>query len=410
MAALKIAFVTVRVPYPLNSGGRIRTYHLLRHVSDVHEVTLVTAAETEEEVRAAKALQDRVPRLTLRLAKLPSRGTFARRMWRALLSPIDPLPYTWSAYRHPRFTENLRRVLSDNSFDLVHCDHTQVAHAVLALRTPPRLLNAHNVDSLLIRRLAEIERQPWKRSAIGWQARKILNAERHTYPGFDACLAMSEVDKTHLEQIAPGVPVWTVPNGVDTDWFEPVTGGVEPGLMAFSGAMDWLPNVDAVEFFAREILPMVRARRPDARLLVVGRDPAPRLVHRLAGRGIEFTGTVDDVRAHLARAALFVVPLRVGSGTRLKILEAWALGKAVLSTSLGAEGLPACDDRNISIADGPDVFAERAAALLGDPDRAGRLGASGRQAVEEAFSWKRVGDGLLDVYETVLSRPGVRPP
>ena len=163
-------------------------------------------------------------------------------------------------------------------------------------------------------------------------------------------------------------------------------------------------NVDAVRSFAQEILPRIRKQVPGARLLVVGRNPSPGLVRDLASDSVEFTDTVADVRPFLARAALFVVPLRAGSGTRLKILEAWAMGKAVLSTSLGAEGLPAVDGQNIAIADPAGHFAERAAALLRDPAQARQLGAAGRQTVEEAFSWKRVGDGLLEVYETVVAR------
>jgi polysaccharide biosynthesis protein PslH len=401
---VKIAFVTVRPPFPLNSGGRIRTFHLLKHVSQVHAVTLVTASETAEEARAAAALQEQVPRLTVRLAAVPPRGTTARRAIRALRSPVDRLPYTWAAYRHPRFTRNLRRTLAEHPYDLVHCDHTQVAHAVLALRTPPRLLNAHNVDSLLLDRLAAVEPRAWRRALIRWQARKVRAAERRTYPAFDGCLAMSDVDAAHIRSLAPGKAIWTIPNGVDLEWFEPVRTDGEPHLMAFSGAMDWMPNVDAVEFFAREVLPLIRRRLPGARLLVVGRDPAPDLAARLAPAGVELTGTVDDVRPPLARARLFVVPLRVGSGTRLKILEAWAMGKPVLSTGLGAEGLPARDGDNIALADTAEGFAARAVALLEDPAGARRLAAAGRQTVEETFSWKRIGDGLLDAYEATLAR------
>jgi sugar transferase (PEP-CTERM/EpsH1 system associated) len=401
---VKVAFVTVRVPFPLNSGGRIRTFHLLKHISQVHRVTLVTAVESAQEAQAAAALEERLPQVTMRLARVPPRNTLARRAGRALRSPIDRLPYTWAGYRHPRFTQNLRHALTAERYDLLHCDHTQVAHAVLALETPPRLLNAHNVDSVLIERLAVVERRSWRRALLAWQARKVAAAERRTYPAFDGALAMSEVDRVHIERLAAGRPVWTIPNGVDVGWFEPTQTEPEPGLMVFSGAMDWLPNVDAVEFFARDILPLVRTRLPAARLLVAGRDPSPALRARLAGTGIELTGTVDDIRPYLARGALFVVPLRVGSGTRLKILEAWAMGRPVLSTTLGAEGLPARDGDNIAIADEPAGFAGRAAALLADPATARRLGAAGRRVVEETWSWKRIGDRLLEAYEATLAR------
>ena len=402
---MKIAFVTVRVPYPENSGGRIRTFQLLRHISQAHQVTLVTALEGPAETHAARVLQERIPRLAIRAVDVPPRDALPRRAWRALSSVLDPLPYTWAAYRHRRFTANLRQVLAEEPYDVLHCDHVQVAHAVLAVpRTSPRLLNAHNVDSLLIRRLAEIEERPWRRSLIRWQAGKILRAERRMYPAFDACLAMSDADRSHIEQRMPGLPVWTVPNGVDVEHFSPVATPVDPRLLVFSGAMDWLPNVDSVRWFAREVLPLIRRRIPQVRLLVVGREPARALIDELSGLPIEFTGTVEDVRPYLARAGLFVVPLRVGSGTRLKILEAWAMAKPVLSTAIGAEGLPARDGENIRLADTPDALASRAIMLLQSPLEAERLGAAGRRVVEEAFSWKRVGNRLLQAYGATISR------
>jgi glycosyltransferase involved in cell wall biosynthesis len=202
----------------------------------------------------------------------------------------------------------------------------------------------------------------------------------------------------------PGGAVWTVPNGVDVDHFAPAGTVPDPHLLVFSGAMDWLPNVDSVRWFAREVLPLIRRRLPRARLLVVGRDPSQALIAELSGPSVEFTGTVEDVRPSLARAGLFVVPLRVGSGTRLKILEAWAMAKPVLSTSLGAEGLPARDGENILLADTPEALARRAIMVLQNPLEAERLGGAGRQAVEETFSWKRVGDQLLQAYEATLAR------
>jgi glycosyltransferase involved in cell wall biosynthesis len=176
--------------------------------------------------------------------------------------------------------------------------------------------------------------------------------------------------------------------------------------MLFSGAMDWLPNVDAVKFFVKEVLPLIRTRVPETQLWVVGRNPSGSLVQQLTQEGIRFTGTVDDIRPYLSRARLVVVPLRIGGGTRLKILEAWAMGKPVLSTSIGAEGLPAVDGANIAIADAPEAMAERAIALLHDAASMKQLGASGRRTVTERFAWKHVAEALLQAYEQTLSDAG----
>jgi len=172
----------------------------------------------------------------------------------------------------------------------------------------------------------------------------------------------------------------------------------------FTGAMDWLPNVDGARFFASQVLPRLRQRVPRVRMLVVGRGPSLSLERELAGTGVELTGAVDDVRPYLARAGLVVVPLRIGGGTRLKILEAWAMGRPVLSTTIGAEGLPARDGDGIAIADDPEAFAARAAELLGDPTMGTRLGRRGREIAEVHFAWEAVGAALLRAWEDTAAR------
>ncbi len=405
---MRIAFVTVRIPYPLNAGGRIRSFHLLKQLTCTRRVTLVTAIESDEEARAAVVLQDKIPGLVLRAVRVPRRNAPIRAAARVLGNAFDPLPYTWAGYRHRRFLENLARALHDDAYDLVHCDHVQVAHALLPLQTPPRVLNAHNVDSVLVGRLADVETRPLRRMLLRWQAEKVGRAEMRTYPHFDAALAMSDVDREQLLRIAPGLPVWTVPNGVDLEWFAPTRERPDPNLLVFPGAMDWPPNGDAVNFFARSVLPLIRRRRPQVQLLVVGRNPPPALVSFGSVSGVSFTGTVPDVRAHLARAALVVVPLRVGSGTRLKILEAWAMAKPVVSTHLGAEGLPARDGENISLGGTAEELAARVLDLLDNPRRAADQGTGGRRTVEEQFSWRRVADTLLSAYDAILQTARAR--
>jgi polysaccharide biosynthesis protein PslH len=400
---VKVAFVTARVPYPLNTGGRIRTFHLLMEVTKAHHVTLLTALEGQEDERALATIRANIPCMTVRVVKVPSRTALLGRFLRAIRSPIDPLPYTWAGYRHPRFTANLQSALRWNQYDLVHCDHVQAAYPLLRLETTPRLINAHNVDSLLIRRIAEQEPRRWRQALITWQAHKTLRAEVRTYCSFNRCVAVSEADRSQIEKIAPGLPISIVPNGVDVDWFEPMCGTSDPHLMVFTGAMDWLPNVDSITFFVREVFPLIKKSVPRAKLRVVGRHPSESLIRRLAGDGIRFTGTVEDVRPHLAEARLVVVPLRIGGGTRLKILEAWAMGKAVLSTSIGAEGLPAVNGENIALADTPVTLAECAVALLDNAKAVARLGAAGRRIAEERFAWRRVAEALLRAYEDTVS-------
>jgi sugar transferase (PEP-CTERM/EpsH1 system associated) len=395
---MKIAFVTARPPYPPDSGGRIRTFQLLREVCGVHEVTLITASEKRADELALAALETVIPRLNVRAVRIAPETPLGR-LGRAVRNPVDSLPYTWARYRHPRFIAHVQDALREGRYDVIHCDHVQVAHAFAGLATAPRVLNAHNVESQLIRRIAAEARPWWRRMAIGWQASKVLEAERRAYRLFDRCLAVSTVDAAEIERLVPGTAVSIVPNGVDLSRFTPCVGQGTPHLMAFTGAMDWLPNVDGVRFFVREILPRIRQHDAEAQLSVVGSNPSDSLMRELAGATVRFTGTVEDVRPYLAQARLVVVPLRAGGGTRLKILEAWALGKPVVSTTIGAEGLPAEDGKNIALADSPEAFAQRAVQLLNDAGAAEQLGAAGRRVVEELFGWDRVARDLLQAYE-----------
>jgi glycosyltransferase involved in cell wall biosynthesis len=200
--------------------------------------------------------------------------------------------------------------------------------------------------------------------------------------------------------------VSVVSNGVDVGHYRPTGAAIAPDRLVFTGAMDWLPNIDGITWFAQEVLPLIRTRLPAVRFSAVGRNPAPALVRALRGHGVDFTGTVDDPRPYLAEAAVVVVPLRIGGGTRLKILEAWAMARPVLATSIGAEGLPVVDGENVALADEPRDFAERAVALVRDPATAERLGLAGRQTAEEQFAWKRVTSRLLEAYEESVPHAG----
>jgi len=404
---VRIAFVSARPPFPLDSGGRIRTFHLLRQISRVHAVTLVTATDGPESEAALSSLKRSIPDITVRRVRVRSQKTRLARLLRAARSPIDRLPYTWAAYRNRHFRANLAAALAAEAYDLIHCDHIQVAYALSGLQRPPSVLNAHNIESVLARRVAETERSRWKRDLVGWQCAKTVRAEIEAHRLVQQSIVVSEVDRAELERIAPGLSISVVPNGVDLEWFAG-RGVADPHTMAFVGAMDWLPNVDAVQFFVREVFPRIRARVPRAQFWAVGRHPSPSLIRACAVDGVHLTGTVDDVRPYVARAQLVVVPLRIGGGTRLKILEAWAMRKAVLSTAIGAEGLPATDGAGIELADTPEDLAARAVAVMSDPERALRVGARGRRIVEEHFSWPRVADCLLGAYETTLATARAR--
>jgi glycosyltransferase involved in cell wall biosynthesis len=217
-------------------------------------------------------------------------------------------------------------------------------------------------------------------------------------------VAVSEADRALLSANAPGADIRAIPTGVDTAYFHPNGTAETPATLVFTGSMDWYPNEDAILYFIEAILPQVRREVPDVTLAVVGRDPSSRLRTTGAAAGVRVTGTVEDVRPHVADAAVYVVPLRVGGGTRLKIFEALAMGKAVVSTRVGAEGLPIVSGQHFLQADEPGDFARAVVALLKDPARRRALGAAGRRLMEERYSWAQVAAEFERHCEEVAAR------
>jgi glycosyltransferase involved in cell wall biosynthesis len=255
-------------------------------------------------------------------------------------------------------------------------------------------MSAHNVETDIWQRYYETEVNWLKRWYIGEQWRKVRKFEIEALRWVEGVLAVSEQDRARLAASRPGLRTAVIPNGVDVGYFRPAPQPAGRQHLVFTGSMDWRPNQDAARYFARQILPLLRQENPDIECTFVGRDP-PADIRALATiAGMRITGTVDDVRPYVERAAVYVVPLRIGGGSRLKILEAMAMGRAVVSTTVGAEGLDVVHDRHVLLADDPREFAESVLQLLGDPDRCQRLAAEGRRLVEQRYEWGALSDEL----------------
>ncbi len=254
----------------------------------------------------------------------------------------------------------------------------------------PTVLFEHNVEYLIWKRLRDLETVAWRRALLEVEWRKLRAREAAACRACDVTIAVSEDDRDRLSALAPTAAITWIPTGVDTNYFTTTAGGERPAHVVFSGSMDWHPNEDAVRYFINDILPLVRAEVPAVTFSVVGRNPSAELGAAAAAAGVEVTGTLDDIRPSIAEAALCVVPLRAGSGTRLKIFEALAMGKAVVSTTVGAEGLAIESGRHYVAADGAQHFSRAVIDLLNDPIRRRGIGAAGRQLVESRYSWAQV--------------------
>jgi glycosyltransferase involved in cell wall biosynthesis len=292
--------------------------------------------------------------------------------------------------------------------DIVQIEGLEMAPYGLAARRltdgcGPRLVyDAHNAEWVLQDRAwrTDLGRPRLWHGALYSLAQtwKLRRFERRLLGAADATVAVSARDAEALREVAPGAAIAVVPNGVDTDAYRQADpAAVDPALVVFTGKMDFRPNIDAMAWFCREVWPRVRAGRPEARLAIVGRDPAPR-VRALAGADVDVTGAVDDVRPHLARAGVVAVPLRVGGGTRLKVLEAMAMGKAIAATDLAVEGLNVRDGAEALLADTGPLLAEAVLRLMSDADLRARLGARARARAEGEYAWSALVPAIEALY------------
>ncbi len=335
---------------------------------------------------------------------VPQEDSRWRLVWDHLRSVGVNRVHTAFSYDSAAVRARLGQLLGSRRFDVAHVDSIVLSAYLPLLGEAPVVCVHHNVESILLRRRAQVERSPWWRAYVHHQANLMEREERRWCGACRLNVVVSEADRVALQRIVPGANCVVVPNGVDLDAFQPGPGRDEG--VVFVGETTWFPNRDALQYFCEEILPRVRAT--DGRVVVrwVGRasDEARRCYRdRYA---VELTGYVDDVRPYVRNAACYVVPLRVGGGTRLKILDAWAMGKAVVSTSVGCEGLDAADGSNILIRDDPDGFARAVAAVLRDAALRQRLGEEGRRTVERLYSWERIGESMLAAYGSICEASG----
>ncbi len=387
---MRILWVKIGGLWPPNTGGRLRSFHLVSELSRRNRVTVVTTHAPGDDPQALAMhlpAAEEVVSMPFAIPKLGS-GRFAAALLRSWLSsrPVDLLKF-----RVPALANEVRRRLESGNVDVCIADFFS-ATADVPLTTPvPVVFFAHNVEFMIWKRLCETEKRPLRRLLLQLEWRKMRRSEAGACAQASMTLAVSEVDRTMLSSQAPGATIHAIPTGVDTSYFAPGESEETPATVVFTGSMDWYPNEDAVLYFLESILPRIRHAVPGVSFTIVGRNPTPRVIAAAAAAaGVRVTGTVDDVRPHIGQAAVHVVPLRVGGGTRLKIFEALAMGKAVVSTSVGAEGLPLVPGRHFIREDAPADFAAAVVALLRDPLRRRSLGAAGRELVETSYSWSQV--------------------
>lgn len=406
----RLLFLGQTLPYPPDGGVHIRMYHTLRLLSEAFEVTALLFYRREERPTPA-SIRDGLAGLSFlhRVEAFPLPQEFARTRWVGdhLRSTLTGRAYTWYAYDSAPFRARLVELRSMAEFDLAHIDSLDLAVYLPDLHGLPVACAHHNVESALLRRRARRDRHPVRGGYLAFQASLLERLEAEWCGRVSLNVCVSPEDAALLQRHAPGTPFVVVPNGADTTAFHPVAAPIEVDVLGVGG-LNWGPNREALEFFCREILPPLRRMRPGVRVRWVGRaSDADRREYR-DRHGVELTGYVDDVRPHFACAAAVVAPLQAGGGTRLKILDAWAMGKAVVSTRVGAEGLAARDGENILLRDAASGFALAIAEIVSDRSLRERLGRAARRTVESTYAWEVIGGPMIETYRAMIRRAPVR--
>ncbi len=399
---MKILLLTPQRPYPPHQGTTLRNFNLIKQLAQRHTICLLTFVEPDQ----ISTDDDDTP-LTdlcawLETVPAPQRS-LTKRVWQMMTTTRPDMGWRlWS----PEFAQRLQAVLTRHRFDVVQLEAIEMApylpYIEQARPRPQIIYDAHNAETVLQKRACLTDlRQPrrWVAAAyssVQWQ--RLHYYEADLLPRGDHTIAMSEPDAAALRLLSPNTPLTIVPNGVDWAAYAQYDGLTMPSDLLFTGKMDFRPNVDAMLWFGQQVLPLIQARRPQTTLTIVGQRPHKRLEPLRQQSGVTITGFVDSVLPYLAGATVYVAPLRVGGGTRLKLMEAMAMGKAIVSTTVGAEGFPVSDGREVRLADSPAAFAEAVLTLLADETERTRLGRAGQQMAQTAYDWATLIPRLEQVY------------
>jgi glycosyltransferase involved in cell wall biosynthesis len=385
-----VLMVWSQLPSPPDGGSDLRVHHLASQLARRHRVTLLAygspgdGRDWDGLARVLTGVHRVPPPAGHALRRRGRLGSLSRRQ-RQLASLWGRSSFHLNALRSGAMQVAIDGLVRTVGFDIIQVESS----GMMCFEFPggaPVVLDEHNIEYTLLGQVADVERSPLRRRFGRLEAAKTRREEHRFWSLVDGCVATSAVDEAVIRRTCPSVPTAVVPNAVDTDHFTPGAVPVDPDSVVFVGRMDFRPNVDAVTWFALHVLPRVRRVRPSTVLTVVG-DGAPSSVRRLAGPDVVLTGRVEDVRTFVDRAAVVVAPLRAGSGTRLKVLEALSMAKPVVSTTVGVEGLDVAGGEHLLLADDPDEMADDVLRLMADPALGARLGAAGRSLVVERYGW-----------------------
>jgi len=405
---MNLLWISHNIPYPPKTGVLQRNYNLLREASRHADVYLLAVFKSDilpgkYDIDEARRELGKLCR-EIEIVHLPIESSRAVLYWKALISLFtrDPLSANW--VKDDGMRRQLRRLVESRRFDVVHFDTISLAAYRGEVGNIPSILNHHNIESHLLRRRIDFERNPLKRFYYSVEGDKLERYERRVCAEFDTNFTVSALDRDRLLELVPLARADVIANGVDVDYFRHDGSMTVPGNIVMASGMNWFPNRDAVLYMCQEIWPRLSARLPSLTWTVVGASPPPQLLELAErDRRVEVTGFVDDVRPYLSRAEIYLCPMRDGGGTRVKILDALSMSKAIVSTTIGCEGIDVTPGVDVLIADDPEAFVVQIERLHRDAVLRQSLSLAARRLAVERYSWPVIGQNLGAVYRRLTA-------
>lgn len=403
---MNVLYLFPYLPTPPVSGGALRVYHILKHLVRHHNVTVAGYSENGDLQHFKKAF----PELKDKMHFI-SRNYRVKNKHRRLLqfySQFTSHSYWYHWAKSVPFEQELNDLLESRNFDIVQAEFASMGH--FDLKTDAiRILDAHNVEYDNFQRMSSLDWSWIRKKFYKREFEKSYREEIRAFKKQDGIMVTSERDGAIIAKDVPEVPRFVVPNGVDTEYFTSNGEEPEPYSIVFTGAMKYVPNYDGMIYFLDEIFPLIQKQQPEAKVYIVGSKPPPVLQERRS-RSVIVTGFVEDVRPYIDRASVFVVPLNMGSGTRLKVVEALSMKKPVVSTSIGCEGIEVDDREHLLIRDKPEAFAEAVLQLFKDETLRRKLISNGYDLVQSTYDWHVIGESIDRAYQKLTQEHFKRTP
>ncbi len=396
---MKILYLTPYLPSPPYSGGSRRMHGLISGVAESHEVSVLSLVGPGDNSAQVRATAEYCQEVVTVESERSSLSTSAKRSLQ-LRSMLGLSSYERLVSYDPAMQTALDEMVSRTRYDVINVEFSQMAYYRFP-NTSQLVLDEHNIEYDILHRTLRVETDLRRKLYNYANYLKLRREEHAVWRKFDGCCLTSQRDEDILRREFPSLPTRVIPNGVDTQFFRSTGAPLEPMTLLFFGTMNYHPNTDGLHFFVTEIMPILKRQYPQLRLLVVG-GASPDLITRFSSEDVTLTGSVEDVHPYIERAEILICPLRIGGGTRLKILEAMSMGKPIVSTSLGAEGIGVTNGQDILLADSPNDFAAQVGRLLDGAALRRELGSAARRLVEEQYDWRVAVRWLEAFYDHLL--------